>query len=48
VPLEKQSSRMFHFVFMMFTVGAAALPKWGMQGYESLRKVFEISALDDP
>jgi phytoene dehydrogenase-like protein len=28
---KKQSSRMFHFVFKMFTVGAAALPKWGMQ-----------------
>jgi phytoene dehydrogenase-like protein len=31
VPLEKQSSRMFHFVFKMFTVGAAVLHKWGMQ-----------------
>lgn len=29
--LEKQSSRMFHFVFKMFTVGSAALPKGGMQ-----------------
>ena len=31
MPLKKQSSRMFHFVFKMITVGAAALPKWGMQ-----------------
>ena len=29
--LDKQSSRMFHFVFKMFTVGSAALPKKGMQ-----------------
>ena len=30
-PLDKQSSRMFHFVFKMFTTGSAALPKRGMQ-----------------
>ncbi|KAL3805303.1 hypothetical protein HJC23_009010 [Cyclotella cryptica] len=29
--LERQSSRMFHFVFKMFTVGSAALPAGGMQ-----------------
>jgi phytoene dehydrogenase-like protein len=29
--LEKQSSRMFHFVFKMFTLGSASLPKGGMQ-----------------
>lgn len=29
--LDKQSSRLFHFVFKIFTVGAAALPKRGMQ-----------------
>lgn len=29
--LEKLSSRMFHFVFKMFTIGSAALPKKGMQ-----------------
>mmetsp|Transcript_755 Transcript_755/g.1447 ORF Transcript_755/g.1447 Transcript_755/m.1447 type:complete len:535 (-) Transcript_755:9-1613(-) len=30
-PLEKQSSRMFHFVFRMFTLGSASLPAGGMQ-----------------
>ena len=30
-PLEKQSSRMFHFVFQMFTLGSAALPVGGLQ-----------------
>jgi phytoene dehydrogenase-like protein len=29
-PLEEQSSRMFHFVFQMFSVGAATLPQNGM------------------
>jgi phytoene dehydrogenase-like protein len=29
-PLEQQSSRMFHFVFKMFSVGAATLPQGGM------------------
>eukprot|EP00978_Attheya_sp_CCMP212_P010252 scaffold24666_cov49-Attheya_sp.AAC.4 len=29
-PLNEQSSRMFHFVFKMFSEGAAALPKGGM------------------
>jgi phytoene dehydrogenase-like protein len=29
-PLEEQSSRMFHFVFKMFTEGAACLPEGGM------------------
>ena len=30
-PLEKQSSRMFHFVFKMFADGSATLPTGGMQ-----------------
>ncbi|KAL7511240.1 hypothetical protein ACHAXN_008669, partial [Cyclotella atomus] len=30
-PLDKQSSRMFHFVFKMFTLGSVSLPKGGMQ-----------------
>jgi phytoene dehydrogenase-like protein len=30
-PLNEQSSRMFHFVFKMFSEGAAALPAKGMQ-----------------
>mmetsp|Transcript_539 Transcript_539/g.1068 ORF Transcript_539/g.1068 Transcript_539/m.1068 type:complete len:530 (-) Transcript_539:103-1692(-) len=30
-PLEKQSSRMFHFVMKMNTVGSSSLPKGGMQ-----------------
>lgn len=30
-PLEEQSSRMFHFVMKMFTVGLTSLPKGGMQ-----------------
>ena len=30
-PLEKQSSRMFHFLFRMFTLGSASLPAGGMQ-----------------
>ncbi len=30
-PLHKQSSRMFHFVMKMFTVGSVSLPKGGMQ-----------------
>ena len=29
-PLEEQSSRMFHFVFKMFSEGAACLPEGGM------------------
>lgn len=29
-PLEEQSSRMFEFVFKMFSVGAASLPEGGM------------------
>lgn len=29
-PLEQQSSRMFHFVFKMFSEGAATLPKCGI------------------
>jgi phytoene dehydrogenase-like protein len=29
-PLEEQSSRMFHFVFKMFSEGAATLPRGGM------------------
>jgi len=30
-PLRQQSSRMFHFVFKMFSIGAATLPTGGMQ-----------------
>ena len=30
-PLDQQSSRMFHFVMKMFTVGATSLPRGGMQ-----------------
>lgn len=30
-PLEEQSSRMFHFVFKMFSEGAACLPEEGMK-----------------
>ena len=30
-PLNEQSSRMFHFVMKMFTVGSTSLPKGGMQ-----------------
>ena len=30
-PLDQQSSRMFHFVMKMFTVGSTSLPKGGMQ-----------------
>ncbi|KAL7525554.1 hypothetical protein ACHAXR_001056, partial [Thalassiosira sp. AJA248-18] len=30
-PLEEQSSRMFHFVMKMFTVGSTSLPRGGMQ-----------------
>mmetsp|Transcript_32198 Transcript_32198/g.68141 ORF Transcript_32198/g.68141 Transcript_32198/m.68141 type:complete len:560 (+) Transcript_32198:16-1695(+) len=30
-PLEMQSSRMFHFVMKMFTVGVTSLPRGGMQ-----------------
>ena len=30
-PLHEQSSRMFHFVMKMFTVGSVSLPKGGMQ-----------------
>lgn len=29
--MDKQSSRMFHFVFKMFTLGSASLPAGGMQ-----------------
>lgn len=29
-PLEEQSSRMFEFVFKMFSVGSASLPEGGM------------------
>jgi phytoene dehydrogenase-like protein len=31
VPLQEQSSRMFHFVMKMFTIGSVSLPKGGMQ-----------------
>ncbi|KAL3758021.1 hypothetical protein ACHAWU_001413 [Discostella pseudostelligera] len=30
-PLQEQSSRMFHFVMKMFTIGSVSLPKGGMQ-----------------
>lgn len=30
-PIEEQSSRMFEFLFKMFTDGSATLPKYGMQ-----------------
>ena len=36
-PLHQQSSRMFHFVMKMFTIGVTSLPKGGMQAVSNKR-----------
>jgi hypothetical protein len=41
---------MFHFVFKMFTVGAAALLKWGMQAvaHNNSVLIFNVAGLWNP